>query len=135
MNERLPRIVAPSLQVDALRRRIAALERLIDDLRADARSLRRRVAALEAPQMPAAPTVAERVLVRDIVDRVALETGISASLIYGRGRRLAVCEARQRVMFEAHSAGLGAMAIGRAIGRDYSTVTHGIAREMERRKA
>lgn len=66
-------------------------------------------------------------LVRAIVRIVAGEFGVPEAAIYSDSRRAEFATARQVVMWMAHRRGLGVAAIGRALGRDHSTVSHGVA--------
>lgn len=72
--------------------------------------------------------------VADIAAQVAAETGIPLPLILGPRRcKAPVARARQRVMWEARQCGLSYPEIGYAIGRDHTTVLHGVRREAQRR--
>lgn len=72
--------------------------------------------------------------IKALVHAVAEATGISAQAIYGRNRSRHVNRARQIVMLAAHERGMGLSEIGRALGRDHSTVDHGIKAEKARRE-
>ena len=63
-----------------------------------------------------------------IIAQVAEKSGIPASQIKSRIRRFNVAHARQEVMRLAHATGRWSMSeIGRQLGRDASSVRHGIA--------
>lgn len=70
-----------------------------------------------------------------IVDAVSEQTGIPAKRILSPRRDAATCRARQIVMYEARQAGLSLMQIGDALGRDHTSVMHGIRAEKKRRGA
>ena len=71
--------------------------------------------------------------VKDIVQAVADESRISTAAIYGPGRMAAVVAARQLCMYLAHMEGLEYAVIGRAMGKDHTTVREAVRREQERR--
>lgn len=71
--------------------------------------------------------------IRQIVHAVAAATGIPARDIYGRCRTKHVARARQIVMLAAVDRGMSLSEIGRALGRDHSTVSFGVAAEKARR--
>ncbi len=68
-----------------------------------------------------------------IVEAVAAETGISAADIRGTRRWANISAARQVVYYAAHRDGVSVPQIAAAMGRDASTVQHGIKAERERR--
>ena len=72
--------------------------------------------------------------VRDIAIEVALATGIPLVSILGplRGKKN-VTLARQLIYFIAHQKGISDPAIGRAMGRDHTTVRFGRLAEQARR--
>ena len=76
---------------------------------------------------------------RQIVNACVLDAarlfGVPAYQITGFLRRKAVSEARQWVYAEAYHRGATMAAIGRAMGRDHTTVMHGINREAERQSS
>jgi len=75
----------------------------------------------------------EKLTVRSIADRVARETGIAVADIVGPNRTLPAAHARQEVMRRAHRTGQFSMAqIGRELGRDHTTVIHGINAATQR---
>ena len=78
-------------------------------------------------------TEARSGIVADIVSAVSMETGIKPQAIYSNSRRQRVAFARQLVMYVAHRHGVSHSAIGRALGRDHSTIMHGIRAEAKRR--
>lgn len=60
--------------------------------------------------------------------------GVSVAQIMGHSRRQQIAHARQGVYWLLmHRGGLSVSAIGRAMGRDHTTVQHGIAAETRRR--
>ena len=77
--------------------------------------------------------VLHRSTVLKIVDAVAEATGIPAKHILSKSRTAPVARARQIVMYEARKAGLSYPQIGRALGRDHSTVVMGVRTEEKRR--
>jgi len=66
--------------------------------------------------------------VRDIVDEVAEYTGIPADEILGAKRDLITARARQFVMWKARKEGHTLTAIGNALGRDHTSINHGVAK-------
>lgn len=84
------------------------------------------VLAAEARQLRMA-LLPDADLVRAIVRMVAGEFGVPEAAIYGDSRRAEFVRARQAAMWMAHQRGLGCSAIGRALGRDHSTVAHAIS--------
>lgn len=68
-----------------------------------------------------------------IVDAVSEQTGIPARHILSQKRTAPVARARQIVMYEARLAGLTYPQIGDALGRDHSSVVHGVRVEKKRR--
>lgn len=68
-----------------------------------------------------------------IVDRVAQETGVPSGLILSDTRAKHVVDARWLAFFAAREAGFSLKHIGRAMGRDHTTVLHGIRAEKARR--
>lgn len=68
-----------------------------------------------------------------IVDAVAEATGIPAKRILGPRKDAATSRARHIVMYEARLAGLSTTQIGDALGRDHTTVIHGVRAEEKRR--
>lgn len=67
-----------------------------------------------------------------IVGFVARRHGISPAHIYGDSRRPEFVRPRQQVMWLADKLGYSSAAIGRELGRDHSTVLHGIKAEDKR---
>lgn len=108
---KLPRVV--SRDISDLRRKIAALSAELARIEGKTR--------INCPQIAA------------IADRVADETGVPTSLIFGASRRKQEAHARQRVYFLAREAGFSLLHIARVMGRDHATVHHGIRAEAERR--
>lgn len=70
-----------------------------------------------------------------IVDAVSEATGIPAKRILGPRRDGPTARARQIVMYEARRAGLSYPQIGEALGRDHTSVIHGVRAEEKRRAA
>lgn len=69
----------------------------------------------------------------EIIAAVAAETGISARAISSENRTVKVSAARQEVMRRAYSTGRYSLPeIGRALGRDHTTVSHGVRRASAR---
>lgn len=142
MNAQLPRVVSPAtaeLRKDVARldRELAKVQRRLILITAhlqalsaqQAKLLRGQIAKLGEDDKAALSALTPKPSrIRDIVQAVALETGISASDIMGRGKTSTVCEARFRVYAEANDAGLSYARIGRAMGRDHSTVMAGAKR-------
>lgn len=74
-----------------------------------------------------------RVVVNDIVAKVAQGTGIRQTSIMGYTRAKPVVQARHLVMYEARECGLTYSAIGAAMGRDHTSIIHGVRCEAARR--
>lgn len=74
-----------------------------------------------------------RASIKQIVRDVAAAYGEKAEDILGRDRKRKFVIPRQEVMRRAYEAGLSLPQIGRAMGRDHTTVLHGISRAKERR--
>ncbi len=68
-----------------------------------------------------------------IVAEVSEATGISATDIMGTRKWAQISAARQMVYYIAHRNGMSLPEIGRAFGRDHTTVLHGINAEKARR--
>lgn len=137
----LPRIVSPAMaelrtavaqldrRVSAIERHMAALDRALKALAADrAQHLRAKVAALQSQTPAEMPSATMRRAIRDVARAVATETGIPLDAILGKGKTAPVSEARFRVYAEALEAGFSSAQIGRALGRDHSTVLAGAKR-------
>jgi chromosomal replication initiation ATPase DnaA len=77
-------------------------------------------------------TPPKRVPVREILRRIATETGVPAHTIYGPAQDRKTARIRQRVYAEAYAAGHSSLRIGRALARDHSTVLFGIRAHRER---
>ncbi len=77
--------------------------------------------------------IQHRSTVLKIVDAVSEATGIPSKHILSKIRTAPVARARQIVMYEARKAGLSYPQIGRALGRDHSTVVVGVRTEEKRR--
>lgn len=78
-------------------------------------------------------TVAHREIARIIKD-VALATGFTPRQIVSQDRTKAIVHARHLAMFEAKEAGASLEEIGRAFGRDHTSVIHAVRAERERRE-
>jgi chromosomal replication initiation ATPase DnaA len=109
---------------------IRELSRTIEKIRSEQSGLSARVMQAE--------TVAGRALRLDgislmVVD-VAAEAGVSAAAILGPRRDKHIAQARQAVMYLARLEGHSLSDIGRAMGRDHTTVLHGIKAHEERLK-
>ena len=63
----------------------------------------------------------------DTIDMVARMTGVSKADILGRSRKPHICRARWAAMRALKQRGLSASHIGRLMGRDHTTVLHGLA--------
>lgn len=74
-----------------------------------------------------------RSTVSKIVEAVSEATGIPARHILSQKRTAPIARARQIVMYEARLAGLSYPQIGEALGRDHSSVVHGVRAEKKRR--
>ena len=71
--------------------------------------------------------------VRSIAVAVSRSIGIPVSAIYGPDIQRQTVAARHLVMYLAHMEGLSYPIIGRAIGRDHTTVMDAVKREKARR--
>lgn len=71
--------------------------------------------------------------IRDIVREVAALSGIPASSILSDERRRQVVLARDLVAHAAYNRGFSFSAIGRALGRDHTSIMAAVRREGERR--
>lgn len=72
-------------------------------------------------------------IVAQVIAAVSKRSGITAAQIVGPGTTPRIVRARQIVMLACHNGGLSSGEIGRALGRDHSTVLRGIGREKARR--
>lgn len=110
----------------------------IIDLMARQERLERRVRALEAALSGVEHEREERVRKHDaapvmaIVMEVADEYGVSIADILSSNRSTYFAVPRHEVMRRAIDAGLSTTRIGRALGRDHTTVIHGAQRARER---
>lgn len=95
------------------------MDNVISDLIARVSALEAEIASCKKPRRPQP--------VRDIVRAVAAEYGVSAVDILGPSRERVVSIPRQEAMRRAYEDGLTLAEIGRALGRDHTTVMHGIA--------
>lgn len=111
----------------------------IDALYAHVLRLESKVAKLEkrrdpmpkAPANDAAPSKAD-FTVRKIVKIVAEEYGVHPSVILGSEKNRRAAVPRQEVMRRALAVGWSSTQVGRALGRDHSTVLTGAKRAAER---
>lgn len=101
--------------------RITELRRKMQALQAQLARIEGKAVRIDCPKVAA------------IAERVAQETGVPVPFIFGTSRRQQEAHARQRVYFYAAQAGLSLPHIGRAMGRDHTTVLHGIRAEQARR--
>jgi len=74
-------------------------------------------------------------MIGEIVAEVSDATGIPADEITGTRGKPHVSRARQVVMYVAWRNGFTKSEIGRALGRDHTTVMHGVCAEAGRRAA
>jgi len=81
---------------------------------------------LDLEEMETAHTVA------DAIETVSRASGVPVVAILGHSRIRRVARARQLAMFKAHEAGLGISQIGRHMGRDHTTVEHGVKATKKR---
>lgn len=72
--------------------------------------------------------------IAEIVLDVARRNGVAAADILGQHRLAVIVAARQEVFLRAREAGYSLSAIGRAMGRDHTTVSHGVAAALRRRE-
>lgn len=81
--------------------------------------------------------IAHAAVFRTTTRRIAAEvtglTGIPEAEIYGRSRMPEVCRARELVCYIARRNGMSYSRIGRALGRDRSTIRAAVANERIRR--
>lgn len=73
--------------------------------------------------------------IRAIAEAVAAAHGLSVREMLGTSRRREVAWPRQDAMRLARTAGYSLPRIGRALGRDHSTVLYGVRRSEERMQA
>ena len=69
-------------------------------------------------------------VLRRAISRAAEHHGVTVAEIKGRSRLGAVVAARQDVFLALRESGWSFPRIGRAMGRDHSTVMHGVARAL-----
>ena len=67
-------------------------------------------------------------LALSIVKAVAAERGFTVEIILGRGRSRPIVAVRWEVWRRLHARGWSSVAIGRAFGRDHSTILHALQR-------
>jgi chromosomal replication initiation ATPase DnaA len=70
--------------------------------------------------------------IREVIDLVVDITGVPHSDILSPKRDRVTARARQMVMWKAHKEGHSLPAIGRVLGRDHTSVLHGV-RQINRR--
>jgi chromosomal replication initiation ATPase DnaA len=92
-----------------------------------------RLSYITEADLIAAQSITPTPRVRRIVAEVALITGIPEEKILSKDISRAVARARDIAVFIADREGISSGAIGRAIGRDHSSILTGIAREKARR--
>lgn len=73
--------------------------------------------------------------IRQIIQHVANSTGFTMTDLIGLSRQRPLSHARQRAMFEAHTAGHLYTAIARVMKRHHSTILYGVSAEAKRRAA
>ena len=76
---------------------------------------------------------AGRVTVRDIARQVAAEAGIEPEVIFGRCRKASSCRVRELVCYIARHHDISYPRIGRALGRDHTTIINAVRNEQRRR--
>lgn len=64
----------------------------------------------------------------EFVDAAARDAGVPRAMITGEGRDARVVAARWRWMAAAYAEGWGSPAIGRAFGKDHTSVLHALRR-------
>lgn len=95
--------------------------------RRDITLLRAKIAELEGRAAPVMLPQTERFA--GVVEACAAEWGVTRQQLLGEGRTGAVLQARQAAMTLAHRLlGYSLPRIGRLVGRDHTTVLHGIRR-------
>lgn len=109
----------------ALLRRVEALEQ------AEAR--RARLSTLAAATAKASPQTAKAVSA--LLAEAQEKFGVPVLLIGSECRAVHIVQARDWVIHEAHDMGISQIQIGRALGRDPSTIATAIDREKQRRSA
>lgn len=63
-----------------------------------------------------------------IICQVSISMGVSPRVIMGQSRARPIARARQAIMRRLYQYGLSVSEIGRILGRDHTTVIHGIRR-------
>ena len=76
--------------------------------------------------MSALPTESEQRKILEAASAAAEETGVAVQMILSASRRKEVVLARWVAMGKASDAGMSAKAISRALGKDHTTVLHGL---------
>lgn len=71
--------------------------------------------------------------VQKIVREVSASSGIPVDDLLGRSRKPHIAQARFLCWYVAREHGMSLQQIGRAFGRDHSTIVHGIQREAAAR--
>lgn len=113
--------------------KIAALEGNIRRLERQVENLSAAINVTSEDRQSGRDIVGEPILI--IAAKVAEMTGVSVKRILSRSRFKRDAHARQLVMYMASKAGYSSPVIGRALGRDHSSVLSGIRREADRRAA
>lgn len=73
---------------------------------------------------------------RELADQVAFANGISVAALRGQGRCRFLAWPRQEFMYRAHVESRKSLTqIGAFLGRDHTTVLHGVRRHKERMEA
>lgn len=70
--------------------------------------------------------------ITEMLREEAVRSGLAFADLKGEARRQDIAHARQRVMLRASRAGFSAPQIGRVMGRDHTTVLHGISAALAR---
>lgn len=73
-------------------------------------------------------------IVQRVCREVCDETGVSLNALRGRSREQAIVQIRHLAMYAAHERGASLSQIGRYLGRDHTTVLHGVRAEAARRE-
>lgn len=107
-----------------------------NDLYPKSTSVRKRLSLLSAEERRACQDIRAMYLVdvAGILDEIASETQISVSAIKGHSRAREVVRARQLAMHVLRCRGLSLEHIGAIMGRDHTTVLHGVRAEEARRQ-
>ena len=74
------------------------------------------------------PCLAAHRVIADVAGAVSDRLGVPADHVYTRARHRAVTDARQVTCWVAAQLGLSYSEIGRQVGRDHTTIWHGVTR-------